>query len=296
MVVLGLLFLLGSVVAFGASIGLFSGEQRRIRRRLAAISRPVSTARRADAPGAGVRFQDRAEGAFVKWLTTPTLIAKVERNLVLAGSPDEWPLSKVLSFKLLSTLLGAAVLVLQLSKGFSLFHLLTGVLGLAVGYLAADVIVQGLARRRQEAIQKELPDVLDQVTISLEAGLGFEAALAHIGQRRTGPIADELVRTVQDMQLGVSRRDAYQSLADRTDVEDLDRFVRALAQADQHGISISQVVKTQANEMRFTRRKRAEAKAAKVPVKILFPLMICILPVLFAVILTPAAMSISRAL
>jgi tight adherence protein C len=290
------MFLLAALIAFTLAVlalafglGVVGGDWRRMQRRLDEVHGPSRAER---ATRAGVRFQNRAESAFVRYMTAPTAIAKLERNLVLAGSPDDWPLAKVMTFKAIGTLGGAVLAFLFLTGETSLLGVLASVLSLFVGYFGPDVVIQRLARTRQETIQKDLPGVLEQVTIALESGLGFESALAYIGQRHSGPLADEIVRTVQDLRLGISRGDAYQALADRTEVQEIDRFVRALAQADEHGISITQAVRAQAKEMRFARRKRAEAKANQVPVKIIFPLVACILPVLFAVILTPAFMRI----
>ena len=280
-----------AALALAVGLGVVGDDRRRMQRRLG----EVHAASRAErAAQAGVRFQNRAESAFVRYLTAPTAIAKLERNLVLAGSPEDWPLAKVMTFKAIGTFVGALLAFLFLTGERTLIGVVASGLSLFVGYFGPDVVIQRLARTRQETIQKDLPGVLEQVTIALESGLGFEAALAYIGQRHSGPLADEIVRTVQDLRLGMTREDAYQALADRTDVVELDRFVRALAQADQHGISITQAVRAQAKEMRFARRKRAEAKANQVPVKILFPLTVCIFPVLFAVILTPAIMRIAE--
>ena len=196
--------------------------------------------------------------------------------------------------KVVLVAIGGFLLFALVSSQPSLMRFLIGITAIAVGYFAPDIIIQKRAEARQLAIQEELPDVLDQVTISIESGLGFEAAFARIGERRTGPLAEEIVRTVQDMRLGMSRRDAYQALADRTDVDDLRRFVKSIVQAEKYGVSISSVVRTQATEIRFKRRTRAEGKALKVPVKVLFPLLVCILPVLFIVVLTPAVISISE--
>ncbi|HJR90338.1 MAG TPA: type II secretion system F family protein [Aeromicrobium sp.] len=281
-----------AVLALAVGLGVIGDDWRRMQRRLSEVQGPSRSERAAQA---GVRFQNRAESAFVRYLTVPTAIAKLERNLVLAGSPDNWPLAKVMTFKAFGTLAGVVLAFIFLTGERSLLGVLGTFLSLFVGYFGPDVVIQRLARTRQETIQRDLPGVLEQVTIALESGLGFEGSLAYIGQRHTGPLSDELVRTVQDLRLGLSRNDAYQALADRTDVPELDRFVRALVQAEQHGISISKAVRSQAKEMRFARRKRAEAKANQVPVKIIFPLMACILPVLFAVILTPALMRIADA-
>ena len=146
--------------------------------------------------------------------------------------------------------------------------------------------------RSATRIALELPDTLDQMTIAVEAGLGFESAMAQAGQNGNGPLAEELVRTLQDIQVGQTRREAYEALAERTGVPDLRRFIRAVIQADDYGISIADVLRTQAREMRLKRRQRAEEKAMQIPVKVIFPLMLCILPVLFIVLLGPAAMDI----
>ncbi|WP_290197370.1 type II secretion system F family protein [Corynebacterium guangdongense] len=129
------------------------------------------------------------------------------------------------------------------------------------------------------------------MTIAVEAGLGFDAAMARAAHNGKGALAQELARTLQDIQIGRSRRQAFEGLAQRTTVVDLRRFVRAVIQADQYGISVAQVLRTQANEMRLKRRQRAEAKAQQLPVKVLAPVMLCILPVLFIVIMGPAVMS-----
>ena len=126
----------------------------------------------------------------------------------------------------------------------------------------------------------------------LEAGLGFESAMARAGKNGKGPLAEELVRTLQDIAVGQPRREAYLALADRADVQDLRRFIRAVVQADAYGVSIADVLRTQAQEMRLKRRQRAEEKAMQIPVKVIFPLILCILPVLFIVLLGPAAMDI----
>ena len=134
-------------------------------------------------------------------------------------------------------------------------------------------------------------DLLDQIVISIEAGIGFEQALARAGERNSGPLAEEVLRLTQDMTVGLSRREAYMALADRTTVDDLRNFCRAVVQAEEYGISISSVVRSQAVELRHGRKMRAEAAAQKVPVKILIPLMLCVLPVLFVIVLGPAVVS-----
>jgi len=152
-----------------------------------------------------------------------------------------------------------------------------------------------LAYERSQRIQRELPDALDMLVISVESGLGFDAALSQVARNTEGPLAEEFFRALQEMQLGTGRSDALRALADRTDVGDLRGFVTAMVQADAFGIPIANVLRIQAREMRIRRSQRAEESAQKVPVKILFPLIFCILPALFIVILGPAAIQIMTA-
>jgi tight adherence protein C len=166
----------------------------------------------------------------------------------------------------------------------------------ALGYFAPDVVLIGRAQARQQIIQRELPDVLDQITVSVEAGLGFDAALAQAGRNGKGPLAEELARTMQDVAIGVPRLKALAGLLERTDVPDLRHFVLAVKQAEQYGVPIAQVLRVQSTDLREKRRQRAEEQAMKIPVKIVFPLVFCILPALFVVILGPAGMRVADAL
>jgi tight adherence protein C len=187
----------------------------------------------------------------------------------------------------------AVLLVLLLLKGDpSTKNIWLSCAVTVVAYFVPDLLIYSRGQERQAAIALELPDTLDQMTIAVEAGLGFDAAMSRTGHNGKGPLARELVRTLQDMQIGMSRREAYTALADRTGAPDLRRFVNAILQADKYGISISAVLRTQASEMRSKRRQRAEEKAMKIPVKVLFPLMLFILPVLFIAMLGPAAINV----
>jgi len=148
------------------------------------------------------------------------------------------------------------------------------------------------AYNRSDRIRRELPDALDLLSISVEAGLGFDAALSQVARNTQGPLADEFFRVLQEMQIGTGRSDAMRALGERTNVTELRGFVTAMVQADAFGIPIANVLRVQAREMRIKRSQRAEELAQKVPVKILFPLIFCILPALFIVILGPAAITI----
>jgi tight adherence protein C len=178
--------------------------------------------------------------------------------------------------------------------GTGTLPVLVGAVVIVVGYFLPELLLHSRAQERSTKIALELPDTLDQMTIAVEAGLGFDAAMARAGKNGQGPLAEELIRTLQDMQVGQSRRQAYDALGSRTDVPDLRKFVRAIVQADKYGVAVADVLRTQAAEMRIKRRQRAEEKAMQIPVKVIFPLMLCILPVLFIVLLGPAVLDIVR--
>src|SRR3954471_8683218 len=141
-------------------------------------------------------------------------------------------------------------------------------------------------------MQRELPDALDLLTISVEAGLGFDAALSQVARNTEGPLAQELARVLQEMQIGLRRSAALRALGERNSLPDLRSFVSAMVQADAFGIPVGQVLRVQSSEIRVKRRQWAEEAAQKVPVKILVPLIFCILPCLFIAVLGPAGIQI----
>jgi tight adherence protein C len=163
------------------------------------------------------------------------------------------------------------------------------------GYVTPDVILWGRAKERQDLIRKALPDTLDQLTICVESGLGFDAAMKRVGGRGDGPLAEELRRTLNEIAVGVPRAEALVAMADRTDVPELRHFVLAVRQADAFGLPIARVLRIQASQLRVKRRQAAEERAMKMPVKIVFPLVACIFPSLFVVLLGPAVIRVMRA-
>ncbi|SEL46327.1 tight adherence protein C [Blastococcus sp. DSM 46786] len=225
-------------------------------------------------------------------LTPRGTVARLDRLAGRAGRPAAWPVLRLVAAKLV---LGPVAGVLGLLLATSSPGPVTAgaaVLGTVVAYFLPELLLHSRGQERQEAIALELADTLDQMTIAVEAGLGFESAMARAGSNGKGALAEELVRTLQDIAVGQPRRDAYLALAERTGVPDLRRFIRAVVQADQYGVSIADVLRTQAAEMRLKRRQRAEEKAMQIPVKVIFPLILCILPTLFIVLLGPAVMDI----
>lgn len=220
--------------------------------------------------------------------------AWLDRTLAGAGRPHSWPLDRVLAVK-------PALAFLGLLFGFIIFvadpngpRFILMLALAAVLYFVPDILLRNTAAKRRSAMQLALPNMLDQMLISVEAGIGFEGAMGRAAENTTGPLAEEFIRTLQDIQVGRSRREAYTDLAQRASFPDLRSFVRSIVQADQYGIAIANVLKTQAQEMRIKRRQRAEEHAMKIPVKILFPLIFSILPAMFIIILGPAIMGIVK--
>jgi len=248
---------------------------------LVADSRPTAAA--PPVRSGRARLEQIAPRGYVAW---------IERQIVYAGRAGEWSASVFLAIKVAVAIPGVIVGILTMSLYAHPFWIGLGLFIIVLALVAPDVFLNARADDRQTAIQRALPDTLDQMTIAVEAGLGFDAAMSKAALNGTGPLAQELVRALQDISIGRSRRDAYKALELRTSSEDLRRFVRAVSQADQYGISIADVLRVQASEMRIKRRQRAEAQALKVPVKIVFPLVFCILPVLFIVLLTPAVLGV----
>lgn len=173
-------------------------------------------------------------------------------------------------------------------------QLLLLVICVLAGWAGPDQILNRRAADRVQAIERDLPDIIDLLVISIEAGLGFEAALDRVVQHVPGELSDEFGRMLQETRVGVSRYEAMRSLAERTDVDDLNSFILAMNQADTFGVSIGRMLRVQADEMRTRRRQRAQEKAFAAPVKMVFPLVICIFPAIFVILMGPAAISIIR--
>lgn len=230
-----------------------------------------------------------------KRLTPGSYESKLDHWLSLAGRPASMPLDKLIVSKPLLALAGALAGILLLSNSPTSTNIALAIFATVFFYFVPDLLVYNKAIKRQEAIELELPNTLDQMLISVEAGLGFESAMARVGAYGGGPLAQELVRTLQDIQVGRPRQEAYEAMAARSSVQDLKGFVRAVVQADKYGIGIAKVLRAQAKDARLKRRQRAEEKAMKLPVKVLFPLIFFIFPVLFIVLLGPAAINIIEA-
>jgi tight adherence protein C len=282
-------------------VGTLTGERRQVSRSLAAIRAmemaPESIRAEAD-PGFETRVMAPAMERLTKLgrrLTPLGQIERLERMLDIAGSPSGWDADRVLAFKMIGSLVFAIVgaLLGNLLHG-SFLGVVLGAIGAVGGLYAPDLALYQVGYNRTERMRKALPDALDMLTISVEAGLGFDAALAQVARNTEGDLAQEFFRVLQEMQIGLGRSDALKGLADRTTLPELRGFITAMIQADAFGIPIADVLRIQAREMRIKRSQRAEEKAQKVPVKVLFPLIFFIMPAMFVVIIGPGAISIIR--
>jgi len=222
--------------------------------------------------------------------------AKVQHRLQLAGSPHGVSADRFIAAKVLAGL-GAFGLNLGIIAiwGTTPVKALVSVLMIVIAFFAPDLWLNNAVENRKLAIRRALPDMLDMLTISVEAGLGFDAAIAKLARTTRGPLTEEFSRMLQQIQAGVDRKDAMRFLADRTDVPELNGFLSAMVQAETFGVSVANVLRTQAKEMRLKRRQYAEEQAQKAPVKIVFPLVLCIMPATLIVILGPAIVDIGRA-
>jgi tight adherence protein C len=298
---LGLAGIFLSVVVVISTVGAITTERQQVGRSLAAVrairalpnptqqelSKPF--AERVVAPGMarlsriGRRFTPRDQ------------VGRIRHRLELAGNPPTWDVDRVVAFKMLGLLAGGALgLLLPLVLGSGPLPVVGFATLFAVaGYFAPNAGLYQMGYNRREQMRRELPDALDLLTISVEAGLAFDAALSQVARNTTGPLAEEFFRVLQEMQIGLGRSEAMRGLGERTDLAELRAFVTSMVQADAFGIPIAHVLRVQAKEMRIKRTQRAEELAQKVPVKILFPLIFCILPSLFIVILGPAVIKIA---
>jgi tight adherence protein C len=227
-------------------------------------------------------------------LTPEDASDRIREKLELAGNPRGWTVERVMAGKVVGFGIALFVsLVLALLMGVSFLPTL-GIVVLAsvAGYMAPNMYIYQQTYDRADKLQRALPDAIDLLTISVESGLGFDAACAQVARNTDGPLADEFARMLQEMQIGRGRSEALRSLGDRTNLPDLRSFVSAMVQADAFGIPVGQVLRVQSSEIRVKRRQWAEEEAQKVPVKILVPLIFCILPCLFIAVLGPAGIQI----
>jgi tight adherence protein C len=218
---------------------------------------------------------------------------RTEKRLALAGNPGNLRVADWLGIKAVGAVVGGVLFVflffvagvLSLPLPFRVVMVFVGIL---FGYTIPEFWLGGRVRKRQHAILLQIPDALDLLTISVRAGLGFDAALGKVVEKMDGPLTDEFRRALAEVRVGKARREALRDIVPRTEVPPLTNFIGAIIQAEQLGVSISKVLQVQSEQLRIERRQRAGEQAAKAPIKMLFPLVGCIFPSLFIVILGPA--------
>ena len=218
----------------------------------------------------------------------------VEQKLMLAGKLDKWSANGFITVWLIcmAIFFGIAYIVVA-KKALPTFQsIFFAWLCVAVGALLPFSLLNSAIRKRQKAIDKQLPEVLDLLSVSVRAGLSFDGALRKITDRSVGPLIDEFKRMQQDVRMGAPRARALQAMAKRCDVDDLYLFITAVIQAERLGTSMGRTLTNQADNMRERRRQKAKAEALKAPVKIVFPLVLFIFPPIFVVVLLPSILSL----
>ncbi|HEV8402721.1 MAG TPA: type II secretion system F family protein [Candidatus Limnocylindrales bacterium] len=236
---------------------------------------------------------NRLSGSVAR-VTSTSFSARTEKNLALAGNPGDLRVADWLGIKAIGAIVGAILFFLLfgivgiLGFPFIIGGILMPIVGALFGYTAPEFWLGRRVKKRQKAILLMIPDALDLLTISVRAGLGFDAALGKVVEKLQGPLSDEFRRALAEVRVGKARRDALRDIVPRTEVVPLTNFIGAIIQAEQLGVSISKVLQVQSEQLRIERRQRAEEQAAKAPIKMLFPLVGCIFPSLFIVILGPA--------
>ncbi len=224
--------------------------------------------------------------------TPQSRIATLHEIAVTGGISRTWTPQRIATARTISLASGLTFGLLAWRTVGGGKGILLGAIVVGLGWRGFDVYLTNRARARQEAIQSELPDIADQIAITVQAGLSFEQAISRTVDSTEGPLSDELGRFLHDVRIGQTRTKAFKGLQERTDVPDMTNFVRAIAQAEKTGVSIADVLQIQADELRTKRRQRAEERAMKLPVLMLLPLVTCILPPLLLVLLGPAVIQV----
>jgi tight adherence protein C len=296
-IVLGVLCLGGAAYFIGDAVTLPARERRTSVRRAATYGRfrtVLGTAQLPFTQRVLAPMGERLAGWTLK-LHPKTTIDGVSTRLLAAGLGRTISPTTFLAFK-------SALAIGGLFMGALFGGALTGAGGVlffaialgGVGFIAPDFAVSGRARSRKDRIRAELPDALDLMAVSVEAGLGFDGAISKLTEHMEGPLADEFALTLSEIRIGESRQDALKKLSDRTGTPELSSFVRAIIQADQLGISLGRILRVQATDSRLKRQAAAEEKAMKAPIKMLFPTVLFIFPAMFLVILGPAFLNLSK--
>lgn len=284
MLVFGTILLIIGILAVLAAVGVISLADPTARARL------LDKRSLEEAKEEHQRFKMIETSELANKLYRPQTLQKIERKIVVAGHPPLWTIRNIMIAKIGLPIFAFYMCFLFGFVGRGGFFLFLTFFVTAISWFVPNILVGARATERSQLIDRAMPDMLDKLYIALKAGLSFDGALAECLKTSEGPLTDELIRTVQDIRVGMARKDAYDALRLRTEADSLHTFVRSLQQAEEKGTSISSIVKLQAKELRMSRRLKAEGKAQQVSVKLLAPLMTCVFPVLFIVILAPAIM------
>ena len=234
----------------------------------------------------------KMENSIVRW--TPASLKMKELHLLrMAGYPHNLTLQEWTTVRIIIWfLVGGLFTLLGMNQEVITNSLLLIITGWILGYMAPVFYLKKKKEERSREMEKGLPYVLDILTVSVNAGLGFDSSLIKVVEKTKGTLSDEFNKTLQEMKMGKSRREALKDLGERSGVDDMVQFTSSIIQAEQLGVRIGNVLKVQSEDMRNKRRQRAEEKAMKAPIKILFPLVLFIFPAIFIVILGPAVINI----
>lgn len=300
LLVTGVLGIFAGIFLSLTAVGVFTNEARGVSKSLAVVN-AFSTAPQAMKDELEPGFQDRVLDPFIgrftslgRRLTPSGYSERILAKLNVAGNPPGWTVDRVLSLKAIGIGAGLLLGVLfaaLLGKGFG-FMAATGLVGVVAGYFGPNLYLYQKGYDRTAKMLRALPDALDLLTISVEAGLGFDAAVSQVARNTDGPLANEFARVLQEMQIGLGRSNALRAMGERSNLPDLRAFTSAMVQADAFGIPVGQVLRVQSSEMRVKRRQKAEEAAQKIPVKIMIPLVLFILPSLFVAVIGPAVIGL----
>ena len=296
-IVLGVLCLAGAAYLVGEAVTLPARERRSSVNRAATYGKFRAAFGQQQQPFSQrvlAPLGDRLAGWTLK-LHPKTTIEGVSTRLLAAGLGRKISPTTFLAFKSALALGGLALGALFGGAAAGPGGVLFAAIALAgIGFIAPDFVVSGKARSRKDRIRAELPDALDLMAVSVEAGMGFDGAISKLTEHMHGPLADEFALTLGEIRIGESRQDALKKMADRTSTPELSSFVRSIIQADQLGISLGRILRVQATDSRLKRQAAAEEKAMKAPIKMLFPTVLFIFPAMFLVILGPAFLNLSK--
>jgi tight adherence protein C len=225
-------------------------------------------------------------GFFGRWMPSRS-IESIEHQLMIANHPFGLGAREFFGIRIVCAVLGTWLAIVILRREISILSVVTAVIALYVAVFLPRTWLRGKVRRRQNSIRKGLPDALDMLSVCADAGLGFDQSLLRVSQHWKTPVGVEFGRVVAEMEMGVPRAQALRNMANRLDVIELSSFVGVIIQSDQLGMSIADTLHSQAQQMRVERRFRAQEQARKVPLKMLFPMILLIFPAMLAVVCGP---------